>query len=388
MVPPPGKSVQTPPESANFSTIQGLPPIPAPKPLNPRPLRPLQRPFGMLSDGMDGIDNSDGPRYRPRSSCCEENDCQSGDDAGRQWGRGCEGRNSRCPNDEMGAEGCQNYNRGSSFGEMVPRGPPMQANIREMSVDNHGNNFGEMLPRGLPNIRGTNMENREGNFGEMAPRGSMNAGFPRSGCGMNQENENGCPFSQNRVEMGDMGRRNVEESPIWRRGGDESSRGAMLPEPRSLQNVVPLEVINFGPMPDLGPRRPEDHRRLEFPAPEFRPLPPRFGGMPSDQGRIVNAPPPRQGFIPEDVQLLRPHGPALPPFHRMKMTDVKSQQDEHSGVESEVCVVGTEYSVDGLVPSCDLGTSNFCPNSHPHCLRSTSLRSRVCCSQLVRLSKS
>ncbi|RCN44680.1 hypothetical protein ANCCAN_09325 [Ancylostoma caninum] len=400
----------------------GLPPIPAPKPLNPRPLRPPQRPFGMLSDGMDGIDNSDGPRFRPRSSCCEENDCQPSDDGGRQWGRGCEGRNNRCPNHESGTDGCRSYNRGDIFGEMTPRGspmqpnigemnlegrggnfgdlaprgPPMQPNIQELSVDNHGSNFGEMVPRGPPvqvNIRETNMQNRGSNFGEMGPRGppmqpSMNVDFPGNGCGLSQENENGCPFIQNSVEMGEMGRRNVEEQPMWGRGGDESPRGAMIPEPRPLQNVIPLGQNNFGPAPDSEPRRPDEHRMVEFPPPEFRPLAPRIKEIRGDEEGFIIAPSPRQGITTEDVQSLRPRGLILPPFHRMKKTDGKNLLDEPNGVEGEVCVVGTEYSVDGLVPSCDSGNSNFCPSSHPHCSHSTSLRSRVCCSQLARLSKS
>ncbi|KAL6741367.1 hypothetical protein Aduo_014628 [Ancylostoma duodenale] len=367
----------------------GLPPIPAPKPLNPRPLRPPQRPFGMLSDGMDGIDNSDGPRYRPRSSCCEESDCQSGDDGGRQWGRGWEGRNTRCPNEESGADGCRNYNRGGNFGEMTPHGPPMQPNIRETTSESRGSNFGDLAPLGppmQPNIHELSVGNHGSSFGEMVPRGppmqpGMNVDFPRNGCGMNQDNENGCPFTQNRVEMGEMGRRNVEEMPIWGRGGDETTRGAMIPKPR------PLQVNNFGPMPDFGSRGLEEHRTVDFPPPESRPLASRIKEIREEEG-FINAPSPRQGFPTEDVQPLRPRGLILPPFHRMKKTDAKSLQDERSGVEGEVCVVGTEYSVDGLVPNCDSGNSNFCPSSHPHCSHSTSLRSRVCCSQLARLSKS
>ncbi|CAJ0592012.1 unnamed protein product [Cylicocyclus nassatus] len=91
----------------------GLPMIPAPKPLNPRPRRPAPRPFGMLGDDSDSSNNF---RNRP-SLCCEYSGCPWIDDK-EKWNRFCGNRKSECENGDSRSNKCPNQ-RGSVVSQTV-----------------------------------------------------------------------------------------------------------------------------------------------------------------------------------------------------------------------------------------------------------------------------
>ncbi|VDO95532.1 unnamed protein product [Heligmosomoides polygyrus] len=79
----------------------GLPMLPAPKPLNPRGLRPNTRPFPMMNDGAADLYSR--AKYSPKPPCCERNNCAS-----ERLRSGCQTDNVRCPSEQSGSRsGCR-----------------------------------------------------------------------------------------------------------------------------------------------------------------------------------------------------------------------------------------------------------------------------------------
>ncbi|KAK6755164.1 hypothetical protein RB195_013881 [Necator americanus] len=260
----------------------GLPMIPAPKPLNPRPFRPPQRPFQMLSDGE--IDVSDGPRYRSKSSCCEENDCN--DYGGRQWERGC--KNTRCP-DGQNYVNCRGRDHEDDLGVMERRGSPVNPDFRGAETDFQGNE-----------------------------------------CNMKHEKGNRCPFSQSRVEMS---RGNIQGLPLVR-GDLQSMRGPEIFGAQSQREVVTQAMNKFSPMTDLDPQPFEQHRMIQLPSKELRPLPPRVEQVRSDEEFLINALPPlRREVTQGQIQSPSPRGRALQPFHKLSNPSTSSLQNENGRIQ-------------------------------------------------------
>ncbi|WKY09065.1 hypothetical protein Q1695_001873 [Nippostrongylus brasiliensis] len=330
----------------------GLPMVPVPKPLNPRALRPRpQQPFGQLSDGA--VDDH-GRRQGPRN-CCDMNDCSRE----RQWENDCRRRGSRCPNQE--------YKEYSSNGCSLEKFP---GNVREP--------IGHFGP--IDRERPSNGCNMNSNACGQSPMNMNEVTMRRPLEGLPEPPE---PLQLQKIPMVQNVRQEVPmfrvlpirgsggggESAVVLGGSDVSERGHVfsnIQHPEEMRRPISTSFVASSPF--------DSHRQAEVAPSLVRPrkltmrrlTPVQRVGSSSRERLSMGGQPPASLLGTKTSPSVKKRARGGNPI---------------SGASS--CAGGTEYKLDGLVPSCDSSNSSFCPASHPNCSFSTAYRHRVCCSSIV-----
>uniref|UniRef100_A0A7I5ECL1 Serine proteinase stubble n=1 Tax=Haemonchus contortus TaxID=6289 RepID=A0A7I5ECL1_HAECO len=351
----------------------GLPMLPAPKPLNPRRgPRPNPRPYAMQSDGLDDAPSNSQPRHRTRSSCCDYNDC-SGE---RNWEEGCRKQNSRCSNiHDRSSSNCQNRNLKEKSDEHLRELPRQR-----LRPDWSGSDC-NMESNGCSNSRNKGI----GEHGNSERRGWVERPpgppeTPRPGCSKNSFSE-GCAGSRTGMTRGSSFKKvGNEEEFIRPQRPSEPFGQPTNRRPAIKQSLVNPERGGFISVPEFSSQPFDGFWKATSP-----PIPQKMNRLSAvEQGRqssTVDLPHPTTLLTQESRPFM--YTKVLP---GSRETNSPSASIRYRKQEKLMCATGSEYNLDGLIPSCNSNNSDFCPSSHPHCSFSSSHPHRVCCRHVISQS--